>query len=793
MPQDLTHVNSDIDTQMHAVLAGGASLVPVGDDKKPNCKWKEFQTKAPTKQRLNHWLSQGANAFAVICGKVGGGWGCVDFDDNPNYPAIDNYRAWYAKVGHLVEQHGLIVQTTRGNGYQVHYRTDDPGHNAKLAWVPSATADAGRLVAIETRGEGGYAVIAPSFEGKYNLIAGSFANVPYICQDVAERLWAAAKELDLMPVTTNELKAAVKEKAASDAQRYNGSGSVIDTYNQTYDITKTLLGYNYAEAKHGGRLSRPGQPESAGVHILADDNVSFHWSSNDPLHNPKSNGNPYPVKPFDAFCYFEHNGDLKAAVKAAANLLGMTLHSAEHKRHVVGNVVVVAELLRVALDNNHPVDDLRDAVARLSDDERKDSAITEQLQRVMPKQKELDKWLISCGHNGESDAKKLLTEVRRLGHDFTLNVLEDEVEVDGRRLDDVTRSDIYLELMSRPKTYVDDAINVLARENSYHPIQRYLNGLQWDGQDHIARLLECVRVAGPKVVGEKNGFFVEEYSLSHALIVRWLIGCVARGLDGGRSKVFKHQTPVLVFVGGQGAGKSSLVKWLASGVGSEYHVESPVDPEKDEHKRAMVTKWLWEISELGSSLNKSDREAFKGFVTTEIHTYRKPYGRSLIARSTLCNLVGTINSETGFLSDPTGNRRFLPVQVTGIDWTYKDKIDVDQLWAQVVYLYKNGESPELAAGEKKALASVHKKHEVENPLQAFIQMFFRVDPNDQSGGTHTADIILQLKAQGVTLHSSSRTAGREINDALAPLGLTRKQFTSNGVYNWGWLGVYPKR
>lgn len=377
-----------------------------------------------------------------------------------------------------------------------------------------------------------------------------------------------------------------------------------------------------------------------------------------------------------------------------------------------------------------------------------------------------------------------LTE--KTGHTYKLNALEDMVEVDGKRLDDVTRSKIYLRMVTTgiPKHYIDDLINVKAAERTYHPVRDYLNSLVPDGQNHLGAMLSHIKGDGRTI----------EYSdgpvpLYASLITRWLLGCVARALDGSDEKAFKHQTPMLVLIGAQGLGKSSWVRWLVSGVGYEFHKESQIDPHHPDHVRAMVTKWIWEASELGSSLRRGDRDALKGFITQEWHTYRKPWGKASITKPTLCNFVGTINPEIGFLDDPTGHRRFLPVQITGINHGYKEAVDVNQLWAQLVHMYKSGTSPELSDIEKQAIQATYQEHEIENPLQGYIQKYFTVAAGDHSKKIFTIDIIDRLKAFGVAISNNNIVAGRELNSALGPLGLDRKSISIGGVKGWGWLGI----
>jgi predicted P-loop ATPase len=63
-------------------------------------------------------------------------------------------------------------------------------------------------------------------------------------------------------------------------------------------------------------------------------------------------------------------------------------------------------------------------------------------------------------------------------------------------------------------------------------------------------------------------------------------------------------------------------------------------------------------------------------------------------------VVWTTNSENGFLRDITGNRRFWPVRVSGDSikkaWDLKD---IDQIWAEVLYVYRKGEDLFLKGNE----------------------------------------------------------------------------------------------
>lgn len=412
---------------------------------------------------------------------------------------------------------------------------------------------------------------------------------------------------------------------------------------------------------------------------------------------------------------------------------------------------------------------------------------------------------------GEAAKLTKINTLRNMGRHFRLNLMEDNPEMDGKPVDDVTRSEIYLYMAGHkvPQATVDHCINALAKEDAYHPIKDYLNGLVWDGKDHLLEMLNHI-IGDGRFIDYRKGRLVRigdtddsnatvsledmgrtgAYAPLHWVIIRrWLLGVVSRALEGDKQTAFKHQTPVLVFVGGQGIGKSSWVRWLVSGVGFDYHRESGLEPTNNEHIRSAVTKWIWEVGEIGSSLRKTDRDQMKSFLTQEWHTYRKPWGRGQITKPTLCNFVGTSNTETGFLDDPTGHRRYLPLSITHVDHGYKDAVEIDQLWAQIVHLFRNGESPELSTTERRAMGETLEDYEVENPLQGHVQRLFRVDPADELNYTFTSDIIHALKLDGIALNPNPKWAGREINEALIPLGVKREKRSIDGVKGWGWLGV----
>lgn len=344
-------INSLIAKAAYAYLDGGLSLVPINPQTKrpfakllpqavnddgellfykkieddsleivtydtgfPKGTWDPYQINPPTRDEVRRWLEAGIVAIAVVGGRVSGGLEILDFDI-PGY-----YERWLELAGELAD--GLPTQRTGGGGVQVGWRCDEPSENQKLAWHPDETAHSGREIAIETRGEGGYAVIAPSLHPSgnyYELIQGRFSDIPHIDMAVRDFLLLCARQLCQAPKTRQELERG-EQPPKRERTPYVGE-SVIDAYNHAHGIEDALTKYGYTRL-NGGRYSRPGKESSGGVIVHKDVNKTYHLSSNDPLDSD-SKGLHQPRSPFDYFLEFEHSGDYKSAVKAAALLLGM--------------------------------------------------------------------------------------------------------------------------------------------------------------------------------------------------------------------------------------------------------------------------------------------------------------------------------------------------------------------------------------------------------------------------------------------------------------------------------------
>jgi len=162
-----------------------------------------------------------------------------------------------------------------------------------------------------------------------------------------------------------------------------------------------------------------------------------------------------------------------------------------------------------------------------------------------------------------------------------------------------------------------------------------------------------------------------------------MIGAVARAMDPGCKN-----DQMLVLEGDQGTGKSTGVRYL---FGDRFFTDELPDFHSKDSFLQLQGSWCVEVAEL-AALSKAEVKDVKKFLSRLVDKYRPPFGRLTIQVPRRTVLIGTVNPEEGqgYLKDPTGGRRFWPVETSRIDLQGILR-DRDQLWAEAVHAYRAGE------------------------------------------------------------------------------------------------------
>ena len=386
-----------------------------------------------------------------------------------------------------------------------------------------------------------------------------------------------------------------------------------------------------------------------------------------------------------------------------------------------------------------------------------------------------------------------IKSLNSLGYYFRLNDLDDLVEVNHQPLNDVIAAKIRSQMRDLGYTgrhigAMEDAYLAHAGDNRYHPIRDYLQGLWWDGDDHIRLLSKHFKDKHTLIIYDDGA----TETVFHAWLRRWLVGAVAKVCEAG---MLKAQNAVLVIEGSQNLGKSTFANWLCSGT-PKHFIEQSVDPENKEHIRNLAGKWIWEIGEMGSTTRKADRESLKHFLSQTTVTFRTPYAKHAVTKPALASFIGTVNNEGGFLQDSTGTRRFMTVGLTHLDHAYVTDLDVDQLWAQAYQLYLNGESWRLCAEEVAKRDELNGTYKVEDAYEGWVKRFYDVDlerSEQQTPGwfTTTQEIVSELKNRGVT--GDTRAITMYLAATMKELGLEKVRYPlRNGPRGYWGVRIKPE-
>lgn len=220
-----------------------------------------------------------------------------------------------------------------------------------------------------------------------------------------------------------------------------------------------------------------------------------------------------------------------------------------------------------------------------------------------------------------------------------------------------------------------EALNIVINENKFNPVIEHLEQLQWDGKPHIENLL-------PNYLGvEKNDYTI-------ACMKLFMLGAISRAFRPGCK--FDYM-PVLV--GEQGVGKSTFFKILAGN--DDWYNDNFNTVDGDKATEKLRGMWIVELAELLAVKKSQAVESIKAFITSTVDTYRPPYGRRTEQRPRVCVFAGTTNS-THFLTDKTGNRRYLPLMVrkghvkkSMFDNLDEVNEDFKQAWAEALHIYNN--------------------------------------------------------------------------------------------------------
>jgi hypothetical protein len=252
--------------------------------------------------------------------------------------------------------------------------------------------------------------------------------------------------------------------------------------------------------------------------------------------------------------------------------------------------------------------------------------------------------------------------------------------IDDTPADDVKIDQLWIAIDDtfhfRPaKATLRTLIIVDGREATSHPLREYLNELEWDGISRIDTWL-------PTYGGAVDSPYVRAVG---ALV---LLAAVRRVRQPGCK--FDE---LLVLESAQGTLKSSALRTLCPNA-EWFSDDLPLGVDSQRVIERTAGKWIIEASELHGHRGR-EAEQMKAFLSRQVDgPVRLAYGHLPVSVPRQFVLIGTTNSQHGYLKDSTGGRRFWPVAVQGFDVVALER-DRDQLWAEAAAREAEGASVRL--------------------------------------------------------------------------------------------------
>ena len=302
---------------------------------------------------------------------------------------------------------------------------------------------------------------------------------------------------------------------------------------------------------------------------------------------------------------------------------------------------------------------------------------------------------------------------------------------------------------------VPEMLDSIAAQNPYCPVRNYIESKPWDRTMRLHQFVEQIKCSNP----------------TQAMLLwrKWLIQCVATVYEPhGISNA-----GVIVLTGDQNIGKTKIFKELAKDVPGVFLEGQTLNPSDKDSVMSAASHWIVELGELDATFKKADLAQLKAFITKSTDTLRRPFARkdSVFPRRTV--FAGTVN-DYEFLHDPTGNRRFWPIDAQAI--TFDPSIDYQQLWAQAKFWYDSGEVWYLNNAEVQVLNQYSETFMISDPdVEALLNHY------PFAGCTHWKEKLMKDICIDISIDKPTKPQTMRLAAAIKKYNGGRLPRESNGL------------
>ena len=314
---------------------------------------------------------------------------------------------------------------------------------------------------------------------------------------------------------------------------------------------------------------------------------------------------------------------------------------------------------------------------------------------------------------------------------------------------------------------IKDVRNYLESDllSTYNPVENFLFNCEgkWDGKDHIRALARTVPTDNP---------YWEDWFYT------WFLAMVDQWRTYSHRKYGNSVAPLLISK--QGYNKSTFCRSLVPPELQWGYNDNLVLSEKRQVLQAMCQSLVINLDEFNQISPQVQQGFLKNIIQLPSVKIKPPYGSHVQEFPRMASFIATSNMED-ILSDPSGNRRFLGVELTGpIDVSQRP--NYEQLYAQALSALRAGEKTYFDAEQTRLIMANNRKFEVFSPVDQYFDLYFDLTDNAEQGEYLTAaEIFQELKSHiGSSLKLNSLIAfGRKLSQMPT---IHRKRFNDGMRY-----------
>ena len=314
---------------------------------------------------------------------------------------------------------------------------------------------------------------------------------------------------------------------------------------------------------------------------------------------------------------------------------------------------------------------------------------------------------------------------------------------------------------------IKDVRNYLESDllSTYNPVENFLYKCEgkWDGKDHIRALARTVPTDNP---------YWEDWFYT------WFLAMVDQWRAYSHRKYGNSVAPLLISK--QGYNKSTFCRSLVPPELQWGYNDNLVLSEKRQVLQAMCQSLVINLDEFNQISPQVQQGFLKNIIQLPSVKIKPPYGSHVQEFPRMASFIATSNMED-ILSDPSGNRRFLGVELTGpIDVSQRP--NYEQLYAQALSALRAGEKTYFDVEQTRLIMANNRKFEVVSPVDQYFDLYFDLTDDAKQGEYLTAaEIFQELKSHiGSSLKLNSLIAfGRKLSQMPT---IHRKRFNDGMRY-----------